>query len=99
MARAWFQSEEMPLKQVSDIFLEMYDAHDRNAPSLLHVFDHTTSELIEGRQPRMPPQSISLQTLNRAQQFVDYAETQKQIVMEVSPIICCSFTPVPKSWG
>ena len=33
MVRAWFQSEEMPLKQVSDIFLELYDAHDRNAPS------------------------------------------------------------------
>ena len=95
MARAWFQSEEMPLKQVSDIFLEMYDAHDHNTPShytfseksaqkltalqddfiqevndaikagnvppkskkidllqrvavCLHVFDYTTSGLIEG---------------------------------------------------
>ena len=142
MARAWFQSEEMPLKQISDIFLEMYDAHDRNAPShytfseesaqkltalqddfiqevndsikagnvppkskkidlllrvavCLHVFDYTTSELIEGRQPRTPPQSISLQTLNRAQQFVDYAETQKHIVVEVSPIIFLFFYSGP----
>lgn len=130
-ARTWFESEEVSLKHISDIFLEMHDAHDTqisshytfsedaqqrltahkddfiqevndairegNVPpkskkvdllqrvsSALHVFNFIAEELIAGRKPGSPPTEISLETLNRAQCFIDYAETQKEIAMEVS---------------
>ena len=130
-ARSWIDSEDVNLKQVSDIFLEMHDAHDSPAPShytfseaaqqrltahkddfiqevndaikegnvppkskkvdllqrvssALHVFNYIAEELIAGRKPGSPPPEISLETLNRANCFVEYAETQKDIAMEVS---------------
>ena len=49
-----------------------------------HVFNFSAKELIAGRKPGSPPTEISLETLNRAQCFIDYAETQKEIAMEVS---------------
>ena len=124
---SWFESEDVSLKQVSDIFLEMHDTHDSPAPShytfseaaqhrlpahkddfiqevndaigegnvppkskkvdllqkvssALHVFNHIAEELMAGS----PPPEISLETLNQAKCFVKYAETQKEIAMEVS---------------
>ena len=131
-AHTWFESEEVSLKQISDmIFLEMHGTHDTpisshytfsedaqqqltahkddfiqevndairegNVPpkstkvdllprvsSALHVFNFIAEELIAGRKPGSPSTEISLETLNRAQCFIDYAETQKEIAMEVS---------------
>ena len=45
MAHSWFQSEEMPQKQVSDIFLEMYDFHDHNTPSYCTFSEESTQNL------------------------------------------------------
>ena len=45
MAHSWFQSEEMPQKQVSDIFLEMYDFHDHNTPSYCTFSEKSTQNL------------------------------------------------------
>lgn len=50
----------------------------------LHVFNFITNELLHGRKPPAPPTEISLETLQQAQRYVDYVETQKDIVMEVS---------------
>lgn len=122
-AHIWLQSDTVPLKQVSDIFLAMHDVHctpsqssytflaegeeklkglkdefiievndaikEGNVPlkskkfTCLHVFNHVMAELLEGRQPTRPPREIALETLHRAQRFMEFAETQKEIVMEV----------------
>ena len=50
----------------------------------LHVFNHVTEALIQGQKPSAPPRAISLDTLNKAKLFVDYTDTQKEIVMEVT---------------
>ena len=39
----WFESHELPLKQVSDIFLEMHDAHD--TPSSPYIFTEVKEKL------------------------------------------------------
>lgn len=130
-ARLWLDGENVHLKEVSDIFIEMFDAHesavtshytfsndaldtltslkddfikdvndaiqDANIPpkskkidllqrvaTSLHVFNFITNELLHGRKPPAPPTEISLETLQQAQRYVDYVETQKDIVMEVS---------------
>ena len=130
-ARLWLDGENIHLKEVSDIFIEMFDAHesavtshytfsndaldtltslkddfikdvndaiqDANIPpkskkidllqrvaTSLHVFNFITNELLHGRKPPAPPTEISLETLQQAQRYVDYVETQKDIVMEVS---------------
>ena len=59
------------------------DVLQRLAASL-HVFNHVTEALIQGQKPSTPPRAISLDTLNKAKLFVDYTDTQKEIVMEVS---------------
>ena len=131
-ARSWFQRDDVHLKRVSDIFLEMFDAHcsttarsyytfsdeahqtltflrddfiqevnsaiqNGNIPpkskkvdlmqriaTSLHLFNHVTDELLQGRKPPAPPREVSLETLQRAKRYVEYAETHKEIVMEVS---------------
>lgn len=129
-ARSWLDSAEVPLKQISDIFIEMHGALSTAPASLkfsseateeltslkddfikevndaiqhgsvppkskkidvfqrlaasLHVFNHVTEALIQGQKPSAPPRPISLDTLNKAKLFVDYTDTQKEIVMEVS---------------
>ena len=133
-ALTWFQSENVHIKQVADIFVEIYDVHDstatfhytfsedalQNLTSLeddfirevndaiqngnvppkskkidllqrvaisLHVFNFVTDELLQGwKQPTVPMQ-ISLETLQQAIHYVEYTETQKEIVMEVSRCI------------
>jgi len=133
-ARTWFQGENVHVKEVADIFVEMYDAHDSAGPShytfskdalqtltslkdefikevkdaiqngnvpptskkidllqgvatSLHVFNFITDELLHGQKPPPPPSEISLETLQQAKRYVEYAETQKEIVMEVSHCI------------
>ena len=133
-ARTWFQTENVHVKQVADIFVEMYDVHDsaalshytfsedalQNLTSLkddfikevnkaiqngnvppkskkidllqrvatsLHVFNFITDEFLQGQKPPTVPTQISLETLQQAKRYVEYAETQKEIVMEVSHCI------------
>ena len=130
-ARTWLLREDLHLKQVSEIFIEMFDAHNSapvshytfteealqtltslkddfirdvndaiqngNVPpkskkidllqrvaTSLHVFNFITNALLQGRKPPAPPTQISLQTLQQAKRYVEYAETQKEIVMEVN---------------
>lgn len=130
-ARTWLLREDVHLKQVSEIFIEMFDAHNSapvshytfteealetltslkddfikdvndaiqngNVPpkskkidllqrvaTSLHVFNFITDALLQGRKPLAPPTQISLQTLQQAKRYVEYAETQKEIVMEVN---------------
>ena len=130
-ARTWLLREDLHLKQVSEIFIEMFDAHNSapvshytfteealqtltslkddfirdvndaiqngNVPpkskkidllqrvaTSLHVFNFITDALLQGRKPPAPPTQISLQTLQQAKRCVEYAETQKEIVMEVN---------------
>ena len=130
-ARTWLLREDLHLKQVSEIFIEMFDAHNSapvshytfteealqtltslkddfirdvndaiqngNVPpkskkidllqrvaTSLHVFNFITDALLQGRKPPAPPTQISLQTLQQAKRYVEYAETQKEIVMEVN---------------
>lgn len=70
------------------------DVLQRIAASL-HVFNHVTDALIQGQKPSAPPREISLDTLEKAKLFVEYTDTQKEIVMEVSTflyIISISFS-------
>ena len=53
----------------------------------LRVFNFITDELLQGQKPSTPPSEISLKTLLQAKLYVEYAETQKEIVMEVSRCI------------
>ena len=50
----------------------------------LHVFSHVTSSLLRDRKPRQPSLAVSLEAVKRAQSFVDFVESQKQVVMDVS---------------
>ena len=129
-ARSWLESDEVCLKQLSDIFIEMHDALTTAPASFrfspeatqaltslkddfikevneaieqgfvppkskkidvlqrvaasLHVFSHVTQALIQGEKPSAPPREISSETLQKAKLFVEYTDTQKEIVMEVS---------------
>ena len=129
-ARSWLESDEVCLKQFSDIFIEMHDALTTAPASFrfspdatqaltslkddfikevneaiqqgcvppkskkldvlqrvaasLHVFSHVTEALIQGEKPSAPPREISSDTLEKAKLFVEYTDTQKEIVMEVS---------------
>ena len=62
------------------------DVLQRIAASL-HVFNHVTDALIQGQKPPAPPREISLDTLEKAKLFVEYTDTQKEIVMEVSKFL------------
>ena len=128
-ARSWLESDEVCLKQLSDIFIEMHDALTTAPASFrfspeatqaltslkddfikeineaiqqglvppkskkidvlqrvaasLHVFSHVTEALIQGEKPSAPPREISSDTLKKAKLFVEYTDTQKEIVLEV----------------
>jgi len=49
----------------------------------LHVLNFITDALLQGRKPPAPPMQISLQTLQQAKRYVEYAATRKEIVMEI----------------
>ena len=53
----------------------------------VHVFNHTAESLLKGRKPRRPSTQISIETLKKAQAFVEFAESQKDIVTNIS-IFC-----------
>lgn len=50
----------------------------------VHVFNHITTSLIKGQKPRPPSSQVTIETLKKAQAFVDFAESQKQLVTDVS---------------
>ncbi len=55
----------------------------------LHIFNHVVSQVLMRVQPTQPPLEISLQTLRRAVKYVEWANSQKEIIVEVS--LFCSF--------
>ena len=52
----------------------------------LHVFNHTMTELLAGVAPTSPPTEISKSTLEKATEFVQHLESQKDILCQVSTI-------------
>ena len=50
----------------------------------LHIFNHVTEELLQGRQPTQPADEIEKSTLLCAIEYVNWAESQKEIFVEVS---------------
>ena len=53
----------------------------------MHILTHVVSHLIWGRKPRPPPKEISLETLKKSILLLEYAESQKQIIIDVSKLI------------
>ena len=52
--------------------------------AVLHIFNHVTAELLQGRQPTQPADEIEKSTLLCAIEYVNWAESQKEIFVEVS---------------
>jgi hypothetical protein len=50
----------------------------------LHILTHVLSCLIRGRKPRSPPKDVSAETVKKALILLEYVESQKQIVIDVS---------------
>ena len=50
----------------------------------LHIFNHVTTQLLQQTQPTMPSEEIEKSTLLRAIEYVGWAESQKEIFVEVS---------------
>ena len=50
----------------------------------LHIFNHVTSQLLQQTQPTMPSEEIEKSTLLHAIEYVGWAESQKEIFVEVS---------------
>ena len=50
----------------------------------LHVFNHIAESLLKGRKPRPTSSQVTIETLKKAQAFVEFAESQKQLVTDVS---------------
>ena len=49
----------------------------------IHIFTHVTTELLNERQPGMPEGEVGKETLHRAINYVKWAESQKEIFVEV----------------
>ena len=50
----------------------------------LHIFNHVTADLLQGRQPTQPADEIEKSTLLYAIEYVNWAESQKEMFVEVS---------------
>ena len=55
----------------------------------LHVLTYTLSDLICGRKPRAISKDIDLVMVEKALLLLDYAESQKQLVIDVSSLCRC----------
>jgi len=55
-------------------------------PAVLHIFNHVASQLLEHTQPTPPADKIERSTLLSAIDYVTWAESQKEIFVEVSII-------------
>ncbi len=49
-----------------------------------HILMHVLSCLIRGRKPRSPLKDVSAETVKKALILLEYVESQKQIVIDVS---------------
>lgn len=58
----------------------------------LHIFNPVTTDLIEQRQPKPPADAIEKTTLLRAIDYVSWAESQKEIFVEVTILIAVIIT-------
>ena len=54
----------------------------------LHIFNHVTSHLLAHREPTLPPEAIEKSTLLTAIDYVTWAESQKEIFVEVTIFYC-----------
>lgn len=54
----------------------------------LHIFNHVTSHLLAHREPTPPPEAIEKSTLLKAIDYVTWAESQKEIFVEVTIFYC-----------
>ena len=52
--------------------------------AVMHVFNHTMTELLAGVPVSSPPTEISKSTLEKATEFVRHLESQKDILCQVS---------------
>ena len=50
----------------------------------LHVLNAVTDQLLQGQEPHMPGEEIEKSTLEKAISYVSWAESQKEIFVEVS---------------
>lgn len=50
----------------------------------LHVLTHVVSELLQGRKPRGTPKQISVDAVEKSILLLDYVDSQKEIMIEVS---------------
>ena len=50
----------------------------------LHIVNHVTAELLQGRQPTQSADEIEKSTLLCAIEYVNWAESQREIFVEVS---------------
>ena len=53
----------------------------------IHMFVHVTHNLLSCIKPDMPPLAVSLNTLESAIAYVEWAESQKGIFVEVRPTV------------
>ena len=49
----------------------------------LHVLNAVTDQLLQGQEPQMPGEEIEKSTLEKAISYVSWAESQKEISVEV----------------
>ena len=54
----------------------------------LHIFNHVTSHLLAHSEPTPPPEAIAKSTLLKAINYVTWAESQKEIFVEVTLFYC-----------
>ena len=50
----------------------------------IHIFDHVCERLLHGEMPTLPSEQVSATVLQKAMRYVEWAEDQKTIFLEVS---------------
>ena len=78
------EGRDPPKSKKTDVILRVAAA--------LHIFNHVTTDLIEQRQPTPPADAIEKTTLLRAIDYVSWAESQKEIFVEVTILIAFIIT-------
>ena len=86
--------EENFIEELNESLLKGIPTHKSKKLDLIqrvavsvHVFNHTAETLLKGQKPRPPSTQISIETLKKAQAFIEFAESQKDMVTNVS-IFC-----------
>ena len=84
----WFESHELPLKQVSDIFLEMHDAQD--TPSSPYIFTEVKEKLKTLKDD-------FIQEVNDAMEMALPNGRKSIYFRELRPAFTCLITPLLNS--